>query len=486
MKYVPRDYQWDIENFGFDLPRSNIFAGCGTGKTPATLALIDRLRMFGMVQHVLVLAPKRVAVSSWIGERDKFEDFVHLDLAVAVGTAQQRIDALGRRALITTCTYDLLPWLVEHLGADWFFDMVVCDEVTRVKSTRVSIQTSKLGKKFLTGQGGVRGKALCKVAFSKVKRWVGLSGTPAPNGIEDLWALLFFVDMGQRLGTSFTAYVDRFFQRVSGGDGYTKIRPLAHSQREIEKRIKDVCLTIEAKDYFDLPPLIENIVRVELPPSAMKKYKEMEKELFTEIQNNQIEAFSAGAKSIKCLQIASGAAYINDAGDWVDVHDAKLDALESIIEEAAGMPVLVAYQFKSDLARILKRFKKARHLTDNPQIIKDFNDGKIPILVAHPKSAGHGISLQHGSNIMVFFSTGWALEDDLQFQERIGPTRQAQSGYNRSVFLHRLVAFGTLEEDVVERLKTKTSVQDTLLRALKRKHGSAPDTSTQDDLADIW
>ena len=470
LKYLPRgSYQSDITKFIIDNKRCNVFADMGVGKGPATLDAICHLFLFGEVKRVLVLGPKRVALSTWPGEISKFETFQHLTYAVAVGTASERIAALEKNSEITICTYDLLPWLIETLGDNWPFDMVVADEVTRLKSLRVSLQRSKTGKQFITGQGGKRAKALVKVAISKVTRWVGLTGTPAPNGIQDLWALLFFIDCGFRLGTSFSAYTDRYFRNIQVGSGYSKIEPLPFAQGHVEEKIKDVCVTIKAKDYFDLPPLVENIIRVELPPSARKIYLEMEKALFTEIEGNEIEAFNAATKTNKCLQIASGAAYIDDKGAWVQVHDAKINALESIVEEACGMPILVGYQFKSDLARILKAFPKAKHLDSNPKTIDDFNAGKIQMLVAHPKSAGHGISLQHGTNIMVFFSTGWNLEDDLQFQERAGPTRQAQSGYKRTVYVHRLVGKSTLEEDVVARLRTKASVQDTLMQAMKKR-----------------
>lgn len=445
----------------------------GTGKTPATLSAIDSLLLFGEVEHVLILAPKRVALSTWSGEAAKFENLSHLDIAVAVGSQIERKAALSRKAQITVCTYDLIEWLIEELGDGWFFDMIVCDEVTRLRSLRVSLQTSKTGKRFLTGQGGVRAKALVKKALNaKTKRFVGLTGTPAPNGIQDLWPIMFFVDMGQRLGSSFTAFVDRYFQRLPGGDGYTNIRPLPYAQKQVEEKMADVCFTVEAKDHFDLPPLIENIIRVELPPTARKTYREMEKKLFTEIDGHEIEAFNAASKTIKCLQIASGAAYTDDEGNWSEVHDAKLEALESIVEEANGMPVLVGYQFKSDLARILKRFKKAQPLGSKPEQIEAWNRGEIPMLVVHPASAGHGLSLQHGSNILVYFSTGWSLETDAQLQERLGPTRQAQSGYNRPVFVHRIVGKDTLEETVVGRIKSKASVQDALMQAMKMRQNA--------------
>lgn len=476
-RYNPRSYQAAEEDFIRNNARGLVLAGMGTGKTPATLKAVSDLLLFGEVEHVLILAPKRVALSTWTGEAKKFDNLAHLDIAVAVGEPAVRRAAVARRAEITVCTYDLIEWLIETLGDDWFFDMIVCDEVSKLRSLRVSLQTSKTGKKFLAGQGGVRAKALAKVALSKrTKRFIGLTGTPAPNGIQDLWPIVFFVDMGKRLGHSFTAYVDRFFQRLPGGDGYTQIRPLPHAQKQVEDLIRDITFTVEAKDYFDLPPLIENVIRVELPPKAREHYVAMEKQLFMEIEGNEIEAFNAASKTIKCLQISSGAAYTDDQGNWVEVHDEKLQALESIVEEACGMPILVGYQFKSDIARILKRFKSAQALGSNPKQIDDFNAGKIPMLVVHPASAGHGLSLQHGTNILVYFSTGWSLETDQQLQERCGPTRQAQSGYNRPVYVHRIVGKDTIEEAVVARIKSKASVQDALMEALKERKKSHPDS----------
>lgn len=467
VRYTPRDYQRGAEQFIKDNARCLVLMGMGTGKTPATLSALADLLLFGEVKRVLVLAPKRVALSTWAGEASKFENLSHLQIAVAVGKPEERRAALAQKSQITVCTYDLIEWLIAEHGDDWPYDMIVADEVTKLRSLRVSVQTSKTGKRYLTGQGGTRAKALAKVALGKTKRFVGLTGTPAPNGIENLWALLFFVDMGRRLGHSYSAFIDRFFQRLPGGDGYSQIRPLPHAQKEVESRIADVCFTVEAKDYFDLPPLIENVLKVELPPEAARIYKEMEKALYVEVENHQIEAFNAATKTGKCMQIASGAAYTDDQGNWVAVHDEKLDALESIVEEANGMPILVGYQFKSDLARILKRFKKAQALGSNPKQIEAWNRGEIPMLVVHPASAGHGLSLQHGSNILVYFSTGWSLENDAQLMERLGPTRQAQSGYNRPVYVHRIVAKGTIEEAAVARLKSKASVQDALMDALK-------------------
>lgn len=470
-RYTPRSYQPAITNHIFDHGRVNVFAGMGVGKTPATLQAISDLLLFGLVSRVLILAPKRVAQSTWPGEIANFRgSFGHLRCAVAVGTDAQRRAAVLSGAEIVTCNYDNLTWLINNFGENWPFDMVVSDESTRLKSLRVSLQKSKTGKQFLTGQGGKRAKALARVAITRVKRWVNLTGTPSPNGLVDLWGQCWFLDAGERLGSSFTAFSRRWFRPAYGSSKeQERLEPLPYADEQIRGAIKDLTIAIEAKDHFKLPPLIENTIRVELPPAARKQYKEMEKELFTEIAGHEIEAFNAGSRAQKCLQIASGAAYVDDKGTWVPVHDEKIEALQSVVEEAAGMPVLVAYHFKSDLARILKAFPKAVHLGQDPKVIERWNRGEIPMLVAHPQSAGHGLSLQHGSNILCFFSTNWSLEADAQIIERLGPTRQAQSGYDRPVFLHRIVAAGTIEEVAVARLKSKASVQDALMDAMKRR-----------------
>ena len=469
MKYIPRPFQGPITDHIVDNPRCNVYIFMGGGKSSATLNAIATLLLFGEVQRVLIIAPKRVAMTTWPGEIQQFrESFGHMSISVAVGDAAKRHAAVRSGSDICTINFENIPWLVENYGTEWPFDMIVCDESTRLAGLRVSLQRSKTGKTFLKGQGGSRTKALARVAHTRVKRFVNLSGTPAPNGLEQLWGQTWFLDAGQRLGNSYSAFTQRWFRTIPGGDGYEHIEPMPFADEQIRGAIKDLTIALEAKDHFKLPPLIENIIKVELPPKARQQYQEMEKELFTWVQGHAIEAFNAGAKSQKCLQLASGAAYVDDQGNWEPVHDVKIEALGSVIEEAAGMPVLVAYHFKSDLARILKAFPKARQLGSDSKVIEDWNAGRVPILVAHPQSAGHGLSLQHGGNILCFFSTSWSLEADAQIIERLGPTRQVQSGYDRPVFVHRIVAAKTLEEVVVARLKSKASVQDALMDAMKR------------------
>lgn len=311
------------------------------------------------------------------------------------------------------------------------------------------------------------------MAHSKVKRFIELTGTPSPNGLIDLWGQAWFLDKGVRIGRSFEAFKARWFQSVIVGDDRNAVRydPLPFAQEQIQDQLRDICVSLSASDYFDISAPIFNTVLVELPAKARQQYKKLEKEMFLQLDcGSQIEAVNAASKTIKCLQLANGAIYTNEkCSDWADIHDVKLQALDSIIEEAAGTPVLVAYHFKSDLARLKKAFPKGRPLDANPQTVRDWNAGKIPVLFAHPASAGHGLNLQDGGNIIVFFAHWWDLELYLQIIDRIGPTRQAQAGHNRPVFVYSIVAADTIDEIVMKRRDTKRSVQELLMEAMKSK-----------------
>lgn len=453
--FTPRAYQHQLIGHMLDLPRCGGWAGMGMGKTVSTLMSLDMLELVEP-GPALVLAPLRVAASTWPDEAKKWGNLRNVEVSAVIGTPEQRRAALRRPASIYTTNYDNLVWLVEELGERWPFRKVVADESTRLKSFRLR-------------QGGKRAQALARVAHCKVDRFIELTGTPSPNGLQDLWGQAWFLDRGQRLGRTWEAFVQRWFRSIPGDNGFTRIEPMPFAQEQIEDRMRDLCLSLDARDWFDIRQPIENVIRVELPKRARALYENMEREMFMQLDGHEIEAFSAAAKTIKCLQIANGAAYTDEAGNWSEVHDAKLQALEDVIEEAAGMPVLVAYHFKSDLARLLRAFPKGRHLDQDPQTIRDWNAGKIPILFAHPASAGHGLNLQDGGNILVMFGHWWDLEQYQQIVERIGPTRQAQAGHDRPVFIHHIVAADTIDEIVSARRESKREVQDLLLEAMKRK-----------------
>jgi SNF2 family DNA or RNA helicase len=471
MRFSPRAPQIPIIDFGLSHERGNIFASMGTGKSSAGFYIYDALRMFGEAKRCLVIGPRRVALSTWPDERTKFfESFGHLKVAAAIGTPDQRRAAVMSKPDILTINYEQLEWLVAGYGDDWPFDMVLADESTRLKGLRIALIRQANGGTHLRGQGSVRAKAVAKVAHKKVRRWLNLTGSPAPNGLQDLWAQMWFVDGGTKLGTSFTGFKDRWFRSVPGTDGYSQIEPLKHADGEIKALIRDSCVTVDFADYFPIDKPIEHVLKIKLPPAARAIYDKMEKELFAELRNGvEIQAFNAGSKCQKCLQLGNGTVY-DDERNWHKVHDAKLEALESIVAEANGESILVRYTHIPDRERILKAFPRAKMLAANWTAQKaDWIAGRIPLLLTHAASAGHGVDgIQDGGRILVDYCTDYNLEHDEQIIERLGPTRQFQSGHPRPVYRHRLVAEDTIEEhSALPRIRSKASVQDSLKAAMK-------------------
>lgn len=449
--FTPRAYGQMITDHILDVDRGAVWAGMGMGKTVSTLNAIDVSQALDS-RPALVLAPLRVARATWPDEARKWKHLRHMSVIPIIGSEQQRRAALRQDANIYTTNYEQLPWLVEHFSKKaWPFRRGVLDESTKIKGFRLK-------------QGGVRAKALASVAHTGFEYLTELTGTPSPNGLIDLWGQAWMLDKGLRLGRTFDAFKQRWFRPNYNGYGH---EPMEHAQRQIQDALRDLCLTIEAKDWFDLREPIVNNIYVELPAKARALYEDMEKRMFMELSGHEVEAFGAAAKTIKCLQISNGFAYVDEAKNWKDIHDVKLQALEEIVEEAAGMPVLVAYHFKPDLVRLKKAFPQGRELDHNPQTQRDWNDGKIPVLFAHPASAGHGLNLQDGGNILVFYAHWWNLEERLQIIERIGPTRQMQAGHDRPMFIHNIIAAGTMDELVIERVETKRDVQDILMDAMK-------------------
>lgn len=465
MIYTPRDYQSLIANFAIDHDRCNVFASPGTGKTSSLYLVASYLKAMGEAKRILVLGPKRVAKNVWPAERAKWlETFGHLSVAAAIGTADQRLAAVRSKPDMLCINYENIEWLVDGYGSNWPFDLVIADESSKIKGLRIQMTASNNPK----GQGAVRAKKLAAVAHKHTRRWVNLTGSPAPNGLQDLWGQQFFVDGGRRLGNSFAAFEHRWFYSHNTPDGYTKLVPHKWSQAEIEGLMRDCSITIDAKDYFDIKEPIERNFFVDLPPAARQAYMTMEKELFAQIEEHPVEVFSNSGKSQKCLQIASGSVYVDDKRNWTRVHDEKIDMLKSIVDEFNGEPILVRYVYRPDLERILKAFPRARFLDDKQSTEDAWNRGDIPILVTHGASAGHGLSLQHGGRVLVDYSSDMNLEHDEQIIERLGPTRQAQSGYDRAVYRCRIIARDTLEENVVlPVLKRKMGVQEAFKAAMK-------------------
>jgi SNF2 family DNA or RNA helicase len=451
VKFVPRPWQPAMMDHIAEHPRCAVFAAPGSGKTGATLHALKGIQLLDEGPG-LILGPKRVARTVWGKEAGKWDE-LGLTIATIKGTAVERARCLKRKADFFVLNYEQIPWLVEHLGDDWPFRTIVADESTRLKGFRLR-------------QGGQRTRALGKVAWrTDIARFVELTGTPAPNGLKDLWGQLWYLDKGERLGRTYDAFISRWFRPTWDGFG---VEPFEHSQKQIQERIADICITIDPSDYMSIERPIERVIPVELPAKAREQYQQMERAMFLELEDAiEVEAVHAAARTSKCLQIASGFVYHDGETGFSELHSAKLEALESIIEEAGGMPILVSYQFQQELAMMRRHFPKLVTLDDIS--IEDFATGRYPILAGHPASMGHGVDgLQDGTNILVDFSSGWNLEYDDQIIERIGPMRQFQSGHKRPVYRYRLEAVDTVDELVSERRKSKASVQQILLNAMNR------------------
>jgi len=449
--FKPRDYQEKIINFVRETNRCAIFAEMGLGKTASILTILNELVILEQAK-VLIIAPLRVARSTWPDEISKWTQLTGLRVSVIHGTQKQREAAYNLPADIYTINYEGLPWLIENHFDDFDFDVIVCDESTKLKS-------------FRTKQGSKRARLLSRVAF-KADRFIALTGTPSPNGLLDLWGQIYFLDKGAALGNSYSKYRNDYFNCKQVGRDANAVKYWAKNPDSIADKIKPVVLTLRSEDYFELTkPIIVN-VPVKLPRKVKELYREFEKELLVELESgDNLVAHNAAALSMKCLQVAAGAVYNYDG--YEVLHDEKLSALESIVDECNGDNLLVAYNFKSDVERIRKHFKHARVLDKDPQTIIDWNAGLIPMLLLHPASGGHGLSLQHGGSRIVIFSPNWNLEEYQQVVERIGVVRQLQSGYNRNVFIYNIYAEKTIDEVVIERRESKRDIQELLLERLK-------------------
>jgi SNF2 family DNA or RNA helicase len=442
-------------------PRSALWAKPGVGKTVLSLTYLDILhRVAGEDAPTLVLAPLRVARDGWAIEAGKWRHLQGLDVVPITGTFEEREAALRRDAPVYTINYENLVWLaewLEHKGRAWPFRTVIADEATKLKGFRVQ-------------QGTVRTQVLGRVAHKQVRRWVNLTGTPAPNGLKDLWGQTWFLDAGQRLGRTYSAFEERWFGYKRIKDAISKkpgvvpiIMPGADEQ--IHEKLRDICLSLDPKDWFDLREPIVNVVEVELPASARKTYRALERELFAELGEFEVEVFNAAALTNKCLQLANGAVYldpnryapVDGEPQAIEVHFEKLDALAELMDETGDDPLLVCYQFRSDLARIRRQFPEALVLSEQRDLERA-KRGEGKLWLAHPASLGHGVDgLQEH----------WNLENHDQVLERVGPMRQLQAGKDRPVFLHYIVARKTLDEAVMARRAGKRSVQDTLMAYMR-------------------
>lgn len=469
-RLILREPQKPMVQFMHEVKRCALWAGMGIGKSSAALYVLDLLTLLGEIDRsepTLIIGPMRVARDTWPNEVQKWDQFKDMRIMPLTGTPAQRLDKLKVKADIFTISYELAPWLVQHYLAKWPYRRVIADESDRLKGFR-----EKKGGVGLThsksGASGERAHQLGRIAHNLTDRWINLTGTPSPAGLKDLWGQTWYLDRGARLGTTHGAFMRRWFMPKWSGHG---VQPMPHSEKEIHALLKDICLTIDPKDYFDLDEPIVQKVPIRLPPKARAMYKTLEADMFIRIEELGVEinAMNSAALTQKCLQLANGAVYTTQP-DWIPVHDEKLAALDRITHEAGGMPILVAYNFRSDLTRILKDFPGAVDISTGKGMAA-FRAGDATHGVAHAKSMGHGIDgLQDVTNILVRFGHDWKTGERLQMLERIGPMRQFQSGHKRAVFVYDIIAEDTIDEDVMEAHTHNIGVQDALLNAMKRRH----------------
>jgi SNF2 family DNA or RNA helicase len=437
-------------------PHCALFADMGLGKTVATLTAIRDLWDGFDITRVLIVAPLRVALSTWPNEIKLWSHTRDLTYTQLAGLSPQgRRTALLRyhNTTIHIINREMLTWLVDFYKSKWPYDVVVIDESSSFKDPST--------KRF---------KSLVKIIHAVgLSRVIELTGTPASNGLLDLWAQIFLLDQGKRLGPSFNSYKERFFYRVdSEQNNRAKWLPRGESKEVIYNKLRSLCLRLSADDYLNMPEKIINNVVIDLPAKARQQYDILEKEFLLDLENNdKIVAEFAASLTNKLLQFANGAVYIDDTKRFEVMHDAKLDALDDIIEEAAGQPVLVAYSFQSDKKRILERFPTAVALDKNPDTITRWNNGEIPILVMHPASGGHGLNIQYGGNVIVWFGLNWSLELYLQLNARLH-----RQGQTKPVFIHRIVASDTIDDTVIDALAGKYHTQEALLNALRGDVGA--------------
>lgn len=475
MKFEPKEPQRIIIEAIQQNDRCNVFASPGVGKTGAVLTALNNLMLTDYVFPALVVGPLRVANSVWSSEIRKWDHVRHLEYARILGPRYQREAVLnGMPKHIYTIHYGLLKWLKQWFldnEQPWPFKTVICDESSRIKGHRCSFRKHpKTGRTALHSHGAVNAASLMRFA-PKTTRWINLTGTPASNGLGGLWGQNWPIDYGNALGSSYKAFTDRwFYQRRGASAEQAMFEPMPHAFDEITRRLKPHTVSINAYDYFDCEKPNEIDVEITLPEEAIKQYRKFHRESLLKLSDEvTVNAVNAGVATNKCLQFASGHLFDNK-GNAHHIHDAKIEYLESLVEELDGAPLLVAYQYKPDRDRILGKFPKAELLPrGNKQkaVENRWNRGEIPILVVHPASCGHGLSLQDGGHHVCIYTPSWDLELYQQIIERIGPIRQMQSGYDRIVHVYRLIAKHTWDKQVVDRISGKYDLEQAVMEELK-------------------
>ena len=464
MKFRPYEYQQTAIKWIIDNPRCGLFLDMGLGKTVSTLTAIQQLMDDCEISRTLVVAPKKVAETTWTTEAQKWDHLKSLKVAKVMGTEKQRKLALAEKADVYVIGRDSFVWLVGIFGGMLPFDVLVIDELTSFKSSKSN-----------------RFKAM-RMATPTAKRVIGLTGTPAPNGLIDLWAQMYCIDMGERLGKSVTKYRETYFETHKWNNIIVRCNVKKGYDEVIRKKIADICLSMQAKDYLQLPDLINHTIKVQLSSTTMQAYTKFEREKVLQFQDEHqgetanVLAQSAAGLMNKLSQFANGAIY-DDERNVHHVHDEKLDRLAEIIEAANGSSVLVFYQYKHDAARIAEKFNKAYRVkvyTDEKQLI-EWNAGQVDILLAHPASTAFGLNMQDGGHYIVWFGTGWNLELYQQANARLH-----RQGQQYPVQVYNLVCSGTVDERAEAALENKKGVQQGLLDSLNyliRKHNAVTKTA---------
>ena len=447
MRYVAHNYQNYAKNFILAHKVSALFLDCGLGKTITTLTAINELMYDSFeISKVLIIAPLRVAQSTWKEEIEKWDHLNLLRYSIAVGDEKERLKALKQNSDIYIINRENVDWLVTKSGIDFNFNMLIIDELSSFKS-----HTSK------------RFKSLLKIR-PYFERVVGLTGTPSSNGLMDLWAEFRVLDLGERLGRYITHYRNEYFlPDKRNGAVIFSYKPQPNAEERIYRRLSDMTISMKSTEYLKMPELILNELEINLDEEDQIKYKKFKKEMVMTIQEKEIDAINAASLSNKLIQLANGSIYDEDK-KFYEVHNKKLDKLEEIIESANGKPVLVAYWFKADKERIEKRFKVREIKTADD--IKQWNKGMIDLALIHPASAGHGLNLQSGGSTLVWFSLTWSLELYQQTNARL-----YRQGQKDTVVIHHLITKNTIDEDIMKSLKRKDKTQEALMRAVKARIG---------------
>jgi len=440
MKFIAHDYQLAAIQFIKEKRNCALFLEMGLGKTVTTLTAIQDLHRDYEANRILIVAPLRVANMVWQQEIEKW-DHIELTSALLTGPAAKRASAAQGKEDIHIVNYENLVWLITAYGKKWPYETVIFDELSKLKAP-----------------GSKRFKALKRLR-PKITQVIGLTGTPASNGLIDLWSQTYLIDEGLRLGKTFASFKSRWFDVDYFGHKWT---PKATADAQIHKAISDIVISMSSEDYLTLPEYLSVTEPVQLPKAVMARYDTLQTDLFIQLAKGDVTAVNAAVLSSKCMQLTNGALYLDEQdGTWEQIHDAKLDALEEIIELACE-PVLVAYNFQSDLARLKERFPNAVQVDSKGEAVERWNRGEINILLAHPASAGHGLNLQAGGSRIVWFGLNWSLELYEQFNARL-----YRQGQTKPVTVHHLVVPNSVDEIVIDRLINKKTVQDALKDALK-------------------